>query len=688
MKNKLIPEDFNISDQNTKSNLFTDAFSRIFMTVGLTIIFCISCFILTATAQNDGRRLSSKTDSVEISTYEQPASPEGIQTTIVDGGFEASTGNPITNTNWISASTNFGQPICSVVVCGNGGGVSVPRNGTFFTWLGGIGLAETGSVQQSLTIPTGGRPVLKYWLKISTVTAPFNATMTVKIDGNVIQTITEPATAQTAYSLVSVAIPPGYGDNAVHAIRFEYINPAGSSTSSFLVDDISLDQNAIADNGFEASVAGTPITNPSWTGTSTSFTNPFCSVTLCGTGGGLSPARNGTFWVWFGGTSAAETASVQQSLVIPQNSRPVLKFWLRNGSVVTPFAARLRIFVDGALIRTIFEKTVADTAYSQISTALPTSVANGAAHIIRLEFTKPATSAAVSMVVDDITLESSAAPTDFDGDRKADVSISRVNGGNREWWYRRSSTAAVPAFVFGLPTDRITPGDYTGDGKTDIAVFRPSNGNWIILRSEDSTFFAFPFGGNADIAAPADYDGDGKTDAAVFRPAIATWFILNSGVEGSNIQAFGSSTDSPVPADYDGDGKADLAIFRQNGANKEWWYQRSTNNAVFATVFGTTGDRAVQGDYTGDGKTDIAFWRPSNGNWFVLRSEDLSFFSFPFGATGDVPAPGDYDGDGKIDSAVFRSGITTWFLNQSTAGSGIIGFGTSTDTPVASAFIP
>jgi subtilisin-like proprotein convertase family protein len=275
---------------------------------------------------------------------------------------------------------------------------------------------------------------------------------------------------------------------------------------------------------------------------------------------------------------------------------------------------------------------------------------------------------------------------DFDNDGKSDISISRTNGANREWWYLQSGNSVNKAFVFGIPTDRIIPGDYTGDGTADLGIWRPTSGEWFIFRTEDSTFYSFPFGANGDVPAPADYDGDGKFDAAVFRPSGATWFIAKSS-GGTDIRGFGIPADAPVPADYDGDNKADLAVYRSNGANQEWWILKSTGGS-FATVFGTTGDKAVPADYTGDGKVDIAVWRPSTGNWLILRSEDLSFFAFPFGATGDIPAPGDYDGDGKYDAAVFRPSTATWFLNRSTAGTQIVGFGSAADRPLASAYTP
>ena len=36
---------------------------------------------------------------------------------------------------------------------------------------------------------------------------------------------------------------------------------------------------------------------------------------------------------------------------------------------------------------------------------------------------------------------------------------------------------------WGLGTDTPVPGDYDGDGKVDLAVYRASTGQWFILQS-------------------------------------------------------------------------------------------------------------------------------------------------------------------------------------------------------------
>jgi len=77
----------------------------------------------------------------------------------------------------------------------------------------------------------------------------------------------------------------------------------------------------------------------------------------------------------------------------------------------------------------------------------------------------------------------------------------------------------IVVYQFGNSSDKAVQGDYTGDGKSDAAFFRPSMNEWFVLRSENNSFYTFPFG------AAGDYDGDGKFDAAVFRSSTQTWFV-------------------------------------------------------------------------------------------------------------------------------------------------------------------
>ncbi len=94
-------------------------------------------------------------------------------------------------------------------------------------------------------------------------------------------------------------------------------------------------------------------------------------------------------------------------------------------------------------------------------------------------------------------------------------------------WYTRFANGTFSTTGFGVAGDKPVVGDFDGDGKHDIALYRRSDHNWYILKTGFG-FFVQTWGEAGDIPVPADYDGDGKTDLAVFRPSTGQWFRMRS----------------------------------------------------------------------------------------------------------------------------------------------------------------
>jgi hypothetical protein len=298
------------------------------------------------------------------------------------------------------------------------------------------------------------------------------------------------------------------------------------------------------------------------------------------------------------------------------------------------------------------------------------------------------------------------APVDFNGDGRTDYVVTRNTGGSPGqlvWFFALNGAAGTGAVSWGLSTDWVLSEDFDGDGRDDIAIWRPAPAGqaaFYILLSSNSTVRIVPFGQEGDTpAVSADYDGDGKADPAIYRPgatdgAQSFWYYipsLNNPSGAATVVPWGIRNDIVAPGDYDGDGKNDFGIARNDGTGHLLFWRLLSNGTVMPVVnFGTTADLITPGDYDGDGKTDVATVRNVGGQyqWQYLASSNGSTNFATWGALGDLPAQGDYDGDGRTDFAIYRRSATAgqsafWALLSSNGSAQIFPWGQNGDFAVA-----
>jgi hypothetical protein len=255
--------------------------------------------------------------------------------------------------------------------------------------------------------------------------------------------------------------------------------------------------------------------------------------------------------------------------------------------------------------------------------------------------------------------------------------------------------------------------DFTGDGRTDLAVadlgsfIRLPDGNYgdvgsdvrVLLPQGDGTFRTETYQvGMAPLAlATGDFTGDGRTDIAVasagefsFDPPTNTYtyfdssvtVLLNNGDSTFRTETYSVGPDpwAIIAGHFTDSGHTDLAVTDTGGfgsnSGSSVTMLLGNGDGTFRTEtlpVGSTPIALTAGDFTGNGRTDLAVanqgtrtFDSSNDTWSYLGSSVSVLLSNgdgtfqtennPVGQAPRVLVAGDFTGNGHVDLATLDNG--------------------------------
>jgi hypothetical protein len=308
---------------------------------------------------------------------------------------------------------------------------------------------------------------------------------------------------------------------------------------------------------------------------------------------------------------------------------------------------------------------------------------------------------------------------DFNGDGRADVLLFRSGWSTTPVYFSNGNgtfrvTTLPESSGFNLLNDPATGkllGDFDGDGRTDLALYRAGwNSTPVYLSNGDGTFRFFNYLNPAGMnwindsgvrRLVGDFNGDGRADVLVSRAGWSStpvytasgrgWFTVTNAPSGNAVtNLLNDPMASPMVGDFDRDGRADVALARAGWNSTPVCFSlgngafRSTNYLTSTVELNDPSARRIVGDFDGDGRSDIAVLRVGYTTTPVYLSSGVGWFTrAAWNTPGNLLSgaeqvlAGDFNGDRRMDLVPRRR---TWTATPTHLALGGGGFQVSLDT--------